>query len=229
MDPLDQRLTDAGRSWRQNQPEPPDLDRMLIALGRRRPGLFQGRLMYAFVAGLLLLAAVAVAPGVGSFLHQTQSPTPIQASPSPSSLPAEPSSSPQPTPGSPQPSPSAVASDSETARDLVDRYEAALVAGNWQTAFNLLAPTSLTREAGLTSFSDERQAFFESVNGRYVIGSPAPATDWATYGPLVSGADRSRAWFFEVDYPALAGNNAGFEQFVVAPDAGGTWRIWPVR
>jgi len=229
MDPLDQRLTDAGRFWRQNQPEPPDLDRMLVALGRRRPGLFQGRLMYAFVAGLLLLAAVVAAPGVGSFLHQTRVPAPTQTSPSRSSLPTEPSTSPEPTPGSTPPSPSAVAIDSEIATDLVHRYEAALVAGNWQTAFNLLAPTSLTREAGLTSFSDERHAFFESVNGRYVIGSPAPATDWATYGPLVSGADRSRAWFLEVDYPALANNNAGYEQFVVAPDAGGTWGIWPVR
>ena len=45
----------------------------------------------------------------------------------------------------------------------------------------------------------------------------------------MAGADRAKAWLIQVDYPALAGNNAGYEQFVVAPDSGGTWRIWPVR
>ena len=225
MDPLDQRLTDAGLAWRQSQPQPPDLDRMVVAMRRRRSGLFQGRLMFAFVSALLLGALVAVAPGVGSFLHQFQQTPPIVAPASPSS-----SEGPQPTPvTSPQPSPSASPSDSVVATDLVDRYEAALIAGRWQTAFDLLAPTSLTHEAGFGEFSTERAAFFQSVKGRYAIGAPAPASDWATFGPLVNGADRSRAWLIEVDYPALSGNNAGYEQFVVAPDSGGTWRIWPVR
>jgi hypothetical protein len=227
MDPLDQRLTDAGLAWRQTQPEPPDLDRMIVALRQRRSGLFQGRLMYTFIAGLLLLVAVAAAPGVGSFLHQFQATPPIVTVPSPT--PSRPADSPQPTPSSPAPSASAIVGDDAVATDLVDRYEAALVAGKWQTAFGLLAPTSLTHQAGLAEFSSERAAFFDSVKGRYTVVDPVPATDWATYGPLVGGADRTRAWLIEVDYPALAGNNAGYEQFVVAPDSGGTWRIWPVR
>jgi hypothetical protein len=229
MDPLDQRLTDAGAAWRQTQPEPPDLDRMIVALPRRGSGRFTGRLMYAFVAGLLLLAAIAVAPGVGGFLNQLQPPVTVVPTVSPSATPGETSASPAPTPASPAPSPSASLSDRETATDLVNRYETALVAGNWQTAFDLLAPSSLTHEAGLDAFASERAAFFVSVDGRYVIGDPTLATDWANYGPVTAGADRSRAWFMEVDYPALSGNNAGYEQFVVAPDSGGTWRIWPVR
>ncbi|HEY3165076.1 MAG TPA: hypothetical protein VGJ71_11990 [Candidatus Limnocylindrales bacterium] len=229
MDLLDQRLLDAGLAWRQTQPEPPDLDRMIVALGRRRSSLFQGRLMYAVVSGLLLLVAVAVAPGVGSFLHQFQTNPPVLTSPAPSQRPSQPADSPEPTPASPAPSPSASLSDQEVANDVVDRYETALVAGEWRTAFDLLAATSLTHEAGFDEFASERAAFFDSVNGRYVIGHPTVATDWATYGPLVAGADRTRAWFIEVDYPALSKNNAGYEQFVLAPDSSGTWRIWPVR
>ena len=183
--------------------------------------------MYAFVAGLLLLVAVAAAPGVGSLLDQLQTTPPVVSTPTPSPTPSQPAASPRPA--SPAPSPLASFTDNEVAKDLVDRYESALVAGRWQTAFDLLAPTSASHEAGLAGFSSERAAFFDSVGGRYVIGDPAPATDWATYGPLVAGADRSRAWLIEVDYPALINNNAGYEQFVVAPDAGGTWRLWPVR
>jgi hypothetical protein len=229
MDPLDQRLTDAGAAWRQTQSEPPDLDRMIVALRPRRSGRFSGRPMYAFVAALLLVAAIAVAPGVGSLLHQVQPPVPIVASPSPTVTSSQAPASPAPTPSSPAPSPLASLTDGKTATDLVDRYETALVAGKWQTAFDLLAPTSLTHEAGLDAFASERAPFFVSVDGRYVIADPAPVTDWATFGPTVAGADHSRAYLIEVDYPALSGNNAGYEQFVVAPDSGGTWRIWPVR
>ena len=229
MDPLDQRLTDAGDAWRQTQPEPPDLNRMIVALQRRRSGLFAGRLVYAFIAGLLLIAAVALAPGVGGFLNQFRPPVTGVPTASPSATPSQTPASPAPTPASPAPSPLASLSDRETATDLVNRYETALVAGNWQTAFDLLATSSPTHQAGLDAFASERAPYFVSVGGRYVIRDPASATDWATYGPLVAGADRSRAWLIEVDYPALSNNNAGYEQFVVAPDSGGTWRIWPVR
>ena len=226
MDPLDQRLTEAGSAWRRAQAEPPDLDRMIVALRRRPSGRFQGRLMFAFVAGLLLLAAVAIAPGVGSFFHrsdQTIPVTPPTASPTPGA------STFRSTSPSPLPTPTAPLSDPAAAKDIVNRYETALVAGHWQTAFDLLATTSLTHQSGLDAYTSERAAYFHSVDGRYVVGDPTPVNDWATYAPIVTGADQSRGWLVEVDYPALSGNNAGFEQFVVAPDPTGTWRIWPVR
>jgi hypothetical protein len=228
MDPLDQRLTDAGAAWRQTQPEPPDLDRMIVALRRRRSGLFQGRLMYTFVAGLLVAAALAVAPAAGSFLQQLQVTPPVLTTTSPSPSPSQ-TTSPEPTTASPQPTSSPVPSDHEVASDLVDRYEAALVAARWQDAFDLLAPTSLTYEMGFEAFASERAPYFVSVGDRYVLGTPTRVTDWTTYGPAVAGADRARGYLVEVDYPALSNNNAGYEQFVVAPDSGGTWRIWPVR
>lgn len=226
MDPLDRRLTDAGTAWRQAQPEPPDLDRMIAALPDRRSGRFEGRLMYAFIAGLMLIAAIAIAPGVGGFLHQVTTPVALPSATT-SPTPGQSEASTRPSPMTPKASPSL--SDRDTATAIVDQYEAALVAGHWATAFDLLAPASPTCKAGYDAFASERAAFFRSVAGRYTVGAPSRVTDWAAYVPLVEGAQRSRAWLIEVDYPALAGNNAGFEQFVVAPDATGTWRIWPVR
>lgn len=228
MDPLDQRLTDAGLAWRRTQPEPPDLDRMIVALRQRRSSLFQGRLMVTFLAGLLLVAAIAIAPGVGGFLQGNHSPAPIVPTAPPSTTPAPTVASPSPS-TQPDPSASAVPGESVQAVELVRQYEDALVAAKWQVAFDMLGTTSPTHESGFASFKDERAAYFDSVRGRYTIGDPARVTDWTDYAPIVDGADRTRAWFIEVDYPALAGNNAGYEQFVVAPDTTGTWRIWPVR
>src|SRR4051794_39098039 len=133
MDPLDQRLTDAGHAWRGTQPEPPDLDRMIAAVRRRPATRFTGRLMFAFVAGLLLLATVAFAPGVGSFLQRFNNTIPVAVvtpSPSPSTPIAPPTPAiAVPAPPSPRPTPTAPLSDREAAANLVKAYEAALVAG----------------------------------------------------------------------------------------------------
>lgn len=225
MDPLDQRLTDAGTAWRGSQPEPPDLDRLVAGLDRRRPRAFSPRLGFLFAAGLVLLGAVAVASGVGGIFQAPRN-----------GLPVTPTSTPAPTtsqvPKTPAPTPEATSqpSDGKQAAILLDSYEKALVAGKWQTAFDMLAPASLTREMGSAAYADERAPYYASVAGRYTIGAPTQQVpDWTTYSPLIEGADLSRASLIEVDYPELSNNNAGYEQFVVAPDASGTWWIWPVR
>jgi hypothetical protein len=230
MDPLDQRLTDAGTAWRQSQPEPPDLDRLVARLEQRRSRVYSPRLVFVFAAGLILLAAVA-AVGVGGIFQPVRN-----------GLPVTPTSTPAPTPGpcgQDTACPSQVAatptarsepSDAARATALLDSYEAALVAGQWQTAFDKLAPASPTRDTGIAAYASERAAYYTSVAGRYKIGAPTQQVpDWTTYAPLIDGADLSRAFLIEVDYPAMSGNNAGYEQFVVAPDASGTWWIWPVR
>ncbi|HLO34947.1 MAG TPA: hypothetical protein VK194_02650, partial [Candidatus Deferrimicrobium sp.] len=126
--------------------------------------------------------------------------------------------------------PSTQPSGPALATALLDRYEAALVAGEWQTAFDMLAPASPTRGTGIAAYSAERAPYFTTVAGRYVIGTPTQQVpDWTTYAPLIDGAVVSRAYLVEVDYPAMKNNNAGYEQFVVAPDASGTWWVWPVR
>src|SRR5690349_2296519 len=154
MDPLDRRLTDAGTAWRQAQPEPPDLNQMIAELPSRRSGRFEGRLMYAFIAGLLLIAAIAIAPGVGGVLQHVTTPVPPpSATSSPTTAPTQSSTQPGPSNSSSAPSasssPPASLSDSDTATSVVRQYEAALVAGSWPAAFDLLAPTSLTHQSGL--------------------------------------------------------------------------------
>lgn len=236
MDPLEQRLADAGTAWRQAQPEPPDLDRLVSGLGQRRSRIWSPRLAFVLVAGLILLGAVAAASVGGLFqpvpnglsVTPTSTPAPTagpcgQDTPCPSQVPASPAATPQPSMASLQPS------DSEQATALVERYEAALVARKWQTAFDMLAPSSPTREFGFAAYASERAAYYTSVAGRYTMGAPTQQVpDWTTYAPLIHGADLARAYLIEVDYPAIGGN-AGYEQFAVAPDASGTWGIWPVR
>ena len=229
MDRFDQRLTVAGAAWRQSQPEPPDLDRLVAGLEPRRAHGFSPRLAFVFVTGLLLLGAVAVAPGIGGLLQGPSNGLPVTATATPAPT-ATPVATPSQAPQTPAPTASVTPTDQAIASALLDRYEAALVAGDWQTAFDMLAPASPTRGMGVAAYGAERGPYFESVAGRYAIGAPTrQVPDWTTYAPLIDGADVARAYLIEVDYPALSGNNAGFEQFVVAPDPSGTWRIWPVR
>jgi hypothetical protein len=220
MDPLDQRLTDAGAAWRRTQLEPPDLDRLVRGLDTRRSRGFQPRLALVFVTGALLLGALAVVSGGGGLFRGVTNTVPVPTS-TPAPSPSQAPSTPEPTA---QPSPA------ERVTALINDYEAALVAGEWQTAFDMLEPSSPTRSMGLDAFAAERAPYYESVAGRYTLGTATrDVPDWTTFAPLIQGADVSRAYLIEVDYPALAGNNAGFEQFVVGPDASGTWWIWPVR
>jgi hypothetical protein len=229
MDPLDQRLTDAGAAWRTSQPEPPDLDRLVAGLAPRRSRAFSPRFAFVFVAGLLLLAAVAVAPGLGGIFEARNNGLPVAATSTPTST------TPTPTPISTATptltaEPTSQPGDLARAKALLESYEAALIAGEWQTAFDMLAPASPTRGMGAAAYAAERAPYYTSVAGRYTIGAPTQQVpDWTTYAPLIDGADLSRAYLIEVDYPALSGNNAGYEQFVVAPDASDIWRIWPVR
>ena len=219
MDPLDQHLTDAGAAWRQSQPEPPDLHRMVASLEPGRSRGFSRSLAFIGVVGLLVLGAVVVLPGVGGFFQAPRNGLPIaptaSVAPSASELAAKPSPTSE--------------TDAAQATALLGSYVKALIAGQWQTAFDMLAPTSPTAQTGITDYSSERAAYFASVAGQFTMGAPTQPSDWTTYAPLIDGADLSRASLIEVDYPALSGNNAGYELFVVAPDASGDWKIWPVR
>src|SRR4051794_31868062 len=218
MDPLDQRLTDAGAHWRSAQPRPPDLDRLVAGLDRGRGRPFPFRLALV-AAGLIVLGALAVVPGAGGFLRGTDGTIPAMptAAPSPTAGACGPDTA-CPSPSTAASSPTAHPDDAAAAVAQVDRYEAALVAGDWQTAFDMLAPSSPTHEAGYAAYADERAAYYESVGERYVIGTPTPVDRGA--GPTFA---------IEVDYPALAGNNAGFDLFEVAQDSDGAWKITPSR
>src|SRR5690349_18407279 len=139
MDPLDQQLTDAGRAWRDAQPGLPDLDRMVARLEPGRGAGRSSRFVVLAAAGIALAIGVAVAPGIANLPSGGSGSGAVPSSGSASS-------SPSPVPSGtsePSPAPSTAAPDDvDVARDLLDRYEAALVAGSFSTAFDLLAPTS---------------------------------------------------------------------------------------
>ena len=163
------------------------------------------------MAGLVLLSALAVAGVGGGFngsgtvlpVTPTTSPAPT-SSPAPSSTSA-PSAAQVPTtppPKTPVPAePTSQPNEGKQAAILLDSYERALVAGEWQTAFDMLSPSSPTRKAGISGYAAEREPYFKSVAGRYTVGAPTQPADWTTYAPLIDGADTSRAYLIEVDYP----------------------------
>jgi hypothetical protein len=196
--------------------------------------------------GMLAAAAVLVVlvvvlsprthgPGPQATLPAAANPTATarvepSATPSPSPSPsAAITASPAPTSTPPAGTPSPA--DASAARDALDRYTAALVRGDYATAWAMLAPEVQAHRGSLAAFTAERSAFFRSVAGRYTIvvwpADVAPITDWlsATDGATI---DLHHAVLVEVDYPALAGNNAGYDLYIVNPSATGL-HIFDVR
>ena len=126
--------------------------------------------------------------------------------------------------------------DATTAARLVATYEGLAIAGDWPNAWALLAPWA---RPTLADFTDDEGLYFRSVKGRWSTGPPqhdlSVLRQWLfaenepsrRIGGL--GADLGRAYLVEVDYPAMAGNNAGWEMYLAAPDDSGTWRLWLIR
>jgi len=156
---------------------------------------------------------------------------PIGPSSSPSASVTTPPSAPQSATGPTGPTGTPTTADLSAARSAIDHYTAALVQRDYATAWALLGPEDQVSVGTIAAWSAERRAFFQSVAGRYtIVVSPpgvAPITDWlaGTYGAPI---DLAHAVLVEVDYPALAGNNAGYELFIVNPTADGP-RIYNVR
>jgi hypothetical protein len=120
---------------------------------------------------------------------------------------------------------------SSAAMATIDRYVAALVNGDYPTAWAMLAPESRAGWGSVAAFAAERAPYFRSVAGRYTVAEAPPATAplsfWITEDHLAR-VDPSHATLIEVDYPALAGNNAGYELYIVTDAAAGS-EIFSVR
>jgi hypothetical protein len=147
---------------------------------------------------------------------------------------AQPSSEPA------SPPPSAISSatgsplpdDARLAAALVDRYESALVDAEWPVAWSLLEPEARARWGSLGAYEAERAAYFASVHRQYLVGTArhdlAELTGWLPAGAPAS-AILGRSFLVQVDYPALSGNDAGWELFMATPDEAGGWRLWQLR
>lgn len=182
-------------------------------------------------AVLALMGALAFATISGG---SRNSPLTGDVSPSPPSdvlASPTPASTPGPTTSVPPVATTPPATDLELAVDAVTRYERALAARDFASAWALRAAPS---RAGLTlaSFSAERSQFLASSKGQFSVqpgdATPSSISQWLASG-VTDGVDPARAAVVEVDFPALSGNNAGYEVFLVSPVASGEWLLWQVR
>ena len=208
---------------------------------RPRPGRSSvpvGMLAAAAIAFALIVALAQRAGGPGpqpSLPAVGTSPTVSAAAatppaPSPTATPATSATAPSQSPGSTgTPTPR----DIGAARSAVDAYTRFLVQGNYAAAWAMLGPEAQTHLGSLAAYSSERSAFFKNLGGRYtIVVSPtdvAPISAWlaGTYGATI---DLEHAVLVEVDYPALAGNNAGYDLFIVNQQLNGLFlRIYDVR
>lgn len=202
------------------------------------------------VAGAVLLVALSVArpplrpvggegspaPGVVS----SGNASPVGSASAPSASPvasptSAPSASPAPTRRSPAPSRSASPTattahpgDARIAVELVQRYEGALVAGDAQLAWSLLADEE--RLGSFAEFRTERAQMIVRTKGRFVVGKarhdPAELRRWL--GILQPSADLSRAQLVQVEWPVVTAYNQ-FDVFMAAPNRNGEWRLWTLR
>ncbi len=206
-------------------------------------------LLLAVAAAAVVLAAVASrVPGSvgGPVASETATPTAeVTASATPvddahsgpwPTPPIEPSASASETASpslSSQETPSA--EDTQAARDFLDRYLANLVAGRYADAYAMLAP-SMASQGSLATFTRNQTEWFHANGGRYTITAwpkgVIPIADWIAPNASpydMTSIDLRHAVLLEVDYPALAGNNAGWEMYIVNRTASGSLEIYQVR
>lgn len=184
--------------------------------------------------GLLAAGAVIVLLVLALSLRAAgQGPQPTQpavgANPS---APASPSATAAVTPAtSPAASPAPSVGALDAVSSIVDAYTRDLVRKDYAAAWALLAPDGPSRSQSFSAWSAERGQFFVKVAGRYtIVESPtdvAPLSNWLA-SPWGASIDTVHAVLIEVDYPSLAGNNAGYDLYIVNPTATGL-EIYDVR
>jgi hypothetical protein len=176
-------------------------------------------------------APIAAGSTSGPSITQSASASPTGPSASPTTS-AQASGSPPAATADQTPSPA----DATAARNAVEQYTAALVRGDYATAYGMLAPESRAQWQSLADYIYERSAYFKTIAGRYVIRvwptDIGPITGWLTDDNR-SLIDLHHAVLVEVDYPALdvingGVKNAGIDIFIVSPGANGL-EIFEVR
>jgi hypothetical protein len=110
-------------------------------------------------------------------------------------------------------------------------YEDSLIAGNYAQAWSMLAPDGVGGGT-LATYTVERKAYLASAGEAYPVeANPKDALslpDWLSGTPFAASVDKAHAVLIRVWWTALAGNNAGWEMWVVNPISGG-WALYEVR
>ena len=120
----------------------------------------------------------------------------------------------------------------EQATALVDRYQRDLVNGAFEDAWSLLAPHTRSLYGSVAAFATERRAFLKWAGSTFrLIPEPTKVAPIEVWLGATGGADidPAHAVIVEVDYPAVAGNNSGWELYLAAPGSGGALELWMVR
>ncbi|MGH2464073.1 MAG: hypothetical protein ACRDGI_01285 [Candidatus Limnocylindrales bacterium] len=200
-----------------------------------RSGLSAGTLVAVVVAIVVIIALSSrgssqppqpTLPAVGE-------PT-ATASVVPSAVPLTPLASEPLTSTAPESTPVAgtpTAADLAAARTAINTYIADLVHGDYAAAWAMLGPEDPLRTMTLAEYSSVEKENFKDLKGEYTITvSPpgiAPMSAW-TSGLGAAPIDPVHAVLVEVDYTVLAGNNAGWDLFIVNPTPTGL-KIYGVR
>jgi hypothetical protein len=173
-------------------------------------------------------------PGFAVESHPASVPAPTPGPPAGTGIASAPSATPGNTPATslvPSPSRQPWASprpaDSDAARATLTRFLRLERRRRFPAAWQMLATPSRIRYGSSAGFAAERRAFLDSWGDRYEMGRPshsqATVERWL---PRDFSADVDRAFVIRVDYPALSTTPAGWDLFILAPDASGRWEVW---
>ena len=114
----------------------------------------------------------------------------------------------------------------------VHAYEDALIAGQFPAAWAMLAPVAQTALVSLPAYTTARTAYLVSAGKAYTTEANPPSTmslsDYLQGASFAAAIDMTNAVLVRVDWTALAGNDAGWEMWIVNPTATG-WELYEVH
>jgi hypothetical protein len=124
------------------------------------------------------------------------------------------------------------------ARDLLNTFQDALTSHHWKKAWDMLGPEP-DYGWSYASFAANESGFMQSAGTAYDVTlfthDPARIRLWVipdnypTNPITIQTADFDRSFVARVWYRALRDNNAGWDEYLLGPDEGGTWRVWWLR
>jgi hypothetical protein len=191
----------------------------------------------------LLITAIAVAMLAAGCSMAAASPSPEStATPAPAVVPTPtPTPTPEPTPiptPTPVPTPAPVATPTPFptgapgALAFVHVYEDALIAGDYAKAWSMIGANGKLGWGSIDGYELERQPYMKSAGKAYTAAANPSGTmslaQWLNGTPFAASIDTAHAVLVQVNWTALAKNNAGWEMWVANPIKSG-WELYQVR
>ncbi len=192
------------------------------------------RLAMAAIAAAILAAACSLG-STSPTLVPTATPTATaesSAAPSPTETP-NPTPTPEPSAtATPVATPTAFPTGAPGALAFVHIYEDALVGGDYAKAWSMIGPNGKLGWGSIDGYELERQPFMKSAGTAYTaVANPSGTlslADWLNGTPFAASIDTAHAVLVQVNWTALASNNAGWEMWVANPIPSG-WELYQVR